>query len=61
MQNINHWRLWIWKTNSLINLINQQPDVDEIYLYAKYPCKEKSQLLIKKPANVATKHINDSN
>ena len=23
------------KTNSLFNLINQQPDVDKIYLYAK--------------------------
>ena len=23
------------KTNSLFNLINQQPDIDKIYLYAK--------------------------
>ena len=28
------------KTNSLFNLINQQPDVDKIYLYAKDQSKE---------------------
>ena len=28
------------KTNSLFNLINQQPDVDEIYLYAKVYIKQ---------------------
>ena len=30
-------RLWIWKNKLLINLINQQPDIDNIYLYAKDP------------------------
>ena len=25
------------KTNSLINLMSQQPDIDKIYLYAKDP------------------------
>ena len=25
------------KTNSLFNLINQQPDIDKTYLYAKDP------------------------
>ena len=29
------------KTNSLSNLINQQPDIDKIYLYVKDPCDEK--------------------
>ena len=24
------------KTNALLNLINNQPDIDKIYLYAKY-------------------------
>ena len=24
------------KTNSLLNLINNQPDIDKIYLYAKF-------------------------
>ena len=25
------------KTNTLLNLINNQPDIDEVYLYAKDP------------------------
>ena len=36
------------KTNSLFNLISQQPDIDKIYLYAKNPYEAKYQLLIKK-------------
>ena len=36
-----------WKTNSLFNLINHQPDIDEIYLYTKDPDKAKDQFLIK--------------
>ena len=27
------------KTNTLLNLINNQPDIDKIYLYAKDPMK----------------------
>ena len=26
------------KTNPLFNVINHQPDIDKIYLYAKDPC-----------------------
>ena len=29
------------KTNALLNLINHQPDIDKIYLYAKDPYKKK--------------------
>ena len=47
------------KTNWLFNLINQQSDTDEIYLYAKDPFKAKSQFLIKK-RDVRIKHFNDS-
>ena len=36
------------KTNSLFNLINHQPDIDKIYLYAKDPYETKYQFLIKK-------------
>ena len=36
------------KTNSLLNLINQQPDIDEIYLYTKDPYKAKYQFLFSK-------------
>ena len=35
------------KTNSLFNLINQQPDI-EIYLFAKDPYEPKYQFLIKR-------------
>ena len=36
------------KTNALLNLINNQPDIDKIYLYAKDPYEAKYQLLINK-------------
>ena len=39
MQNTNNWRLWIWKKNSLFNLILHQPDIDKISLYVKDPHK----------------------
>ena len=29
------------KTNALLNLINNQPDIDNIYLYAKDPYEKK--------------------
>ena len=29
------------KTNSLFNLINEEPDIDKICLYAKDPCEVK--------------------
>ena len=31
------------KTNTLLNLINNQPDIDKIYLYAKNPYEGKHQ------------------
>ena len=36
------------KTNSLFNLINQQSDIDKIYLYTKDPYEAKYQVLINK-------------
>ena len=42
MQNINKWRLWIWKNKFIFfNLISQQPDIDKIYLHAKDPYEAK--------------------
>ena len=35
------------KTNSLFNVINQQPDIDKIYLYAKDLNEAKYKFLIK--------------
>ena len=34
------------KTNSSFNLINHQPDIDKIYLYAKDPYEAKYQFII---------------
>ena len=35
------------KTNLLLNLTENQPDIDKIYLYAKDPYESKYQYLIK--------------
>ena len=48
------------KTNSLFNLINQLPDTDKIYLYAKDPYEAKYQFLIKNYKAVWTKIFNYS-
>ena len=47
------------KTNALLNLINNQPDNDKIYLYAKDPYENKYQYLINKRENVGLNHFND--
>ena len=47
------------KTNALLNLINKQPDIDKIYLYAKDPYEAKYQLLINKRESTGVKHFND--
>ena len=47
------------KTNTLLNLINKQPDIDKIYLYAKDPYEAKYQILIDKRESVGLKHFND--
>ena len=47
------------KTNALLNLINNQPDIDEIYLYAKDPYEAKYQFLTNKRESVGLKHLND--
>ena len=49
------------KTNSLFNLINQQPDIDKIYLYTKDPYEAKRyQVLINRRESVGLKHFNDT-
>ena len=59
MQNINNWRLRIWKKNVLLNSIENQPDIDKIYLYAKDPYETKYQYLINKREAVGINHFND--
>ena len=48
------------RTNSLFNLLNQQPDVDNIYLYAKDKYEAKYQFLINRWEDVRTTLTNDS-
>ena len=47
------------KTNELLNLINNQQDIDKIYLYAKGPYEDKYEYLINKRESVGLKHLND--
>ena len=46
------------KTNALLNLINKQPDIDKIYLYAKDPYETKYQFLINRRQSTGLKHFN---
>ena len=46
------------KTNVLLNLINNQPDIDQMYLYAKDTYEAKYQQLINKREKVGL-NIND--
>ena len=48
------------KTNALLNLINEQDDIDKIYLYAKDLSEPKYELLIKNREKVGIKHLNNS-
>ena len=47
------------KTNSFLYLINNQPDIDKIYLYAKDQYEVKYRYLIDKPEKVGLNHYND--
>ena len=47
------------KTNLLLNLIENQPDIDKIYLHAKDPYESKYQYLINKREGVVINRFND--
>ena len=47
------------KTNLLLNLIENQPDIDKIYLYAKDPYEAKYRYLINVRENVGLNRFND--
>ena len=49
------------KTNALISLINEQNDIEKIYLYARDLSESKYEYLIKKREDVAIKHLNNPN
>ena len=47
------------KTKALLSLIDNQPDIDKIYLYAIYQYEDKYQFLINKRESIGLKHFND--
>ena len=49
------------KTNALINLINEENDIDKIYLYARDLSEPKYEYLIKKREDAGIKHLNNPN
>ena len=49
------------KTNTLINLINEQNDIDKTYLYARDLSEQKYEYLVKKREDVGIKHLNNQN
>ena len=57
--NNNHNKKWP-QTNTLLNLINEQKDIDKIYLYAKDLSESKYEYFIKNCENARIKHLNDS-
>ena len=49
------------KTNTLLNLINEQNDIDKIYLYARDLSEPKYEYLIKKREDAGIKHLDNPN
>ena len=49
------------KTNTLLNLINEQKDIDKIYLYTKDLSESKHEYLTKNRENAGIKLVNYSN
>ena len=49
------------KTNTLLNLINEQNDIDKIYLYARDLNEPKYKILIKKREDAGIIHLSDPN
>ena len=45
----------------MINLINEQNDIDKIYLYARDLSEPKYEYLIKKREDAGIKHVNNPN
>ena len=48
------------KTNALLNLVNNHPDIDKMYIYAKAPYEAKYQYLINEREKVGLYHFKDS-
>ena len=48
------------KTNTLLNLISEQEDIDKIYLHAKDLSESKYEYLTRNRQNAGIEHLNDS-
>ena len=48
------------KTNEQLNLINHEPGIDKIHLYAKVPYEAKHQLFINKRVSTGLTYLDDS-
>ena len=59
IQNINNRGSGSGKTNASLNLIENQPDIDKVYLYAKDLYEAKYQYLIHIREKVGLDHYND--
>ena len=46
--------------HTLLHLINEQKDIDKIYLYVKDLSEQKYEYLIRNCENVGIEHLNDS-
>ena len=55
MKNTNNRTFRIWK-----NVINNQPDIDKIYLSVKDPYEAKYKFLINKRESTGLKYFNDA-
>ena len=49
------------KTHTLLNLINEQSDIDKVYLHARDLNEPNYKILIKKRKDAGIKHFNDPN
>ena len=49
------------KQNILLNLVNEQHDIDKIYLYVRDLNEPKYEILIKICKDAGIKHLNDPN
>ena len=59
IKNINNRRLGIWGKKCIIELIENQPNIDKTYLYAKDPYEAKYQYFINIREKVGLKRFND--
>ena len=48
MSIINNWRLWLRQNKGITKPINNEPDIDKIYIYVKDLHEAKYQFLTKK-------------